>query len=98
MFVAEQNRRDVEKKLRVTSWVGPVVACFGEKEGKIMRSMTRFIVAVSFFAFAGIGLSAVQAEDQKQTTGEKQTTDQKQSQGQDQWRYTFRNGEWWYWL
>jgi hypothetical protein len=75
-----------------------------------MRSMTRFVVAVSFLAFLGIGLSVVQAADQKQTTNPKQTTDQKQTadpkqttdqkqcQGQEQWRYTFRNGEWWYWL
>ena len=63
-----------------------------------MRSMARFVVAASFLAFAGLGLSAVQAAEQKQATDQKQTTDQKQGQGQDQWRYTFHNGEWWYWL
>src|SRR5664280_1684980 len=61
-----------------------------------MRSMTRFVVTASFLAFAGLGLSAVQAAEQKQTADQKQTTDR--SQGQDQWRYTFHNGEWWYWL
>ena len=58
-----------------------------------------------------LGFSAVQAADQKQppdqqkqTVDQKQTTDakksadQKQEQPQEQWRYTFHNGEWWYWL
>jgi hypothetical protein len=50
------------------------------------------------FAVIVLGFSVVQAAEQKQADDQKQTTDQKQSQGQDQWRYTFHNGEWWYWL
>jgi hypothetical protein len=61
-----------------------------------MGSMTRFVVVVSLLAFVGLGLSTVQAVEQKQGAGQKQTTGQKQVQ--DQWRYTFHDGEWWYWL
>jgi hypothetical protein len=61
-----------------------------------MCSITRFVIVACVLAFAGLGLSAVQAAEQKQTADQKQTTLQKQ--GQDQRRYTFHNGEWWYWL
>jgi hypothetical protein len=74
------------------------MSVFRTWEGKIMFSKTRFAVVVVFLAFVGLGVSAVQAAEQKQTLDQKQTTDQKQGQNQDQWRYTFHNGEWWYWL
>jgi hypothetical protein len=69
-----------------------------------MRSMRRLVVVASFLALAGLGLSAVLAADSKQSAGQGQVVQQKQSdhqkQGptQDRWRYTFHNGEWWYWL
>ena len=69
-----------------------------------MRSIARFVVDCEFLAIIVLGLSAVQAAEQKQAADQKQavdqkkTADQKQGQGQDQWRYTFHNGEWWYWL
>ncbi len=51
-----------------------------------MLSMTRFAIVASVLAIGQLALSAVPAADQ--------TT----KQSQDQWRYTFHNGEWWYWL
>jgi hypothetical protein len=51
-----------------------------------MRSIAQFVLVASFLTGMATGLSAVQAADQHATkTG-------------DQWRYTFHNGEWWYWL
>ncbi len=55
-------------------------------EDKIMRSMAQFVLAASFLAGMATGPLAVQAADQRTT------------QGGDQWRYTFHNSEWWYWL
>jgi hypothetical protein len=46
-------------------------------------------VAVAFFAVAQCGLSAAQAAEQLA---------KQEQQAQDQWRFTFHNGEWWYWL
>jgi hypothetical protein len=63
-----------------------------------MRFIARSVVVASFLAVRALGLSAVQAAEQKQAADQKQTTTQKPGQGQDQWRYTFHNGEWWYWL
>lgn len=63
-----------------------------------MRSIVRSVVIASFLAITAFGLSAVQAAEQKQAADQKQTTDQQPGQGQDQWRYTCHNGEWWYWL
>jgi hypothetical protein len=98
IVVAEQELSWCGKE--VASWVlRGLVMCFGKKEGKIMRSIAWFLVAASLLVFTGLGLSAVQAAEQKQATADqKQTTDQKQGQGQDQWRYARHNGEWWYWL
>jgi hypothetical protein len=51
-----------------------------------MRCLVLLAVVAGFLAVAPLGPSAVQAADS--------TT----KQGQNQWRYTFHNGEWWYWL
>jgi hypothetical protein len=61
-------------------------ANFGKKRGETMRSLAMLIVAAAFFAVASSGLPAAQAAEQRA------------KQDQDQWRYTFHNGEWWYWL
>lgn len=61
-----------------------------------MRFIARSVVIAGFLATIVLGLSTVQAAEQKRAADQKQTTVQKQ--GQDQWRYTFHNGEWWYWL
>jgi hypothetical protein len=55
-------------------------------EGSIMRSLARFVLVASFLTGVAGGLSAVQAAEPNV------------AYGQDQWRYTFHNGEWWYWL
>jgi hypothetical protein len=51
-----------------------------------MRSLTLLIVVAGFLAVALLCVPAVQAADKAA------------SQSQEQWRYTFHNGEWWYWL
>ncbi len=51
-----------------------------------MRFLLPLTVVASLFAVANIGFSATQAAEQQP------------AQRQDQWRYTFHNGEWWYWL
>jgi hypothetical protein len=51
-----------------------------------MRSIVRFVLVATVLAGMAGGLSTIQAAEQSAT------------QGQDQWRYTFHNGEWWYWL
>ena len=70
----------------------------------------RSVLIAGFSVVMLFGLSAVQAAEQKQpanqkqaaaqkqTADQKQTTDQNQGQTQELWRYTFHNGEWWYWL
>ena len=69
-----------------------------------MRCVLRGVAVASFLAVSAFAFSTVQAADQKpaasqkQTTTQKLTTNQRQSQRQDRWRYTFYNGEWWYWL
>ena len=63
-----------------------------------MRSMVRFVAVASFLAVTALSLSVAQAAEQKQAADQKQTVDQKQGRRQDLWRYTFHNGEWWYWL
>jgi hypothetical protein len=78
------------------------------KGGKIMRSSMWCVVTAGFLAVTLVGLSIVQAADQKQTTHQKQPVAQKQATdpkptadpkpGDDRWRYTFHNDEWWYWL
>ncbi len=55
-------------------------------EGKIMRSLARLVLVASFLAGLASGLSAIRAAEPNA------------AQGQDQWRYTFHDGEWWYWL
>jgi hypothetical protein len=57
-----------------------------------MRSTAWLTVVVSALAVAGLGQAKLQAADQKQSA------DQEQAQTQEQSRYTFHNGEWWYWL
>jgi hypothetical protein len=51
-----------------------------------MRAIRWVLLAASVFAFTALGLSAVQAAEQRST------------QAQDHWRYLFHNGEWWYWM
>ena len=52
-----------------------------------MRFMTYLIVVAGVLAVAGFGLATLQAAEKTGT-----------AQDQNQWRYTFHNGEWWYWL
>lgn len=59
-----------------------------------MRSVTLFFIVASFLAVATLS----QAAEQKLAADQKQTTRLNQGQNQDPWRYTFHNGEWWYWL
>ena len=67
-----------------------------------MRSMLGLIAVASLLA--GLDVSAIRGADQKQPTNQKDIAGQSESaqqapgQSHDQWRYTFRNGEWWYWL
>lgn len=75
-----------------------------------MYSITRFAIVAGFLAVSGLGLSAIQAAEQKQgaqtkraadkvqPTDQKQTAQEDQQKNQDRWRYTFHNDEWWYWL
>ena len=63
-----------------------------------MRPIACFVAIATLFTVSALGIRAVQAAEQKQVVNQKQTTNQKQSQRQDRWRYTFHNGEWWYWL
>jgi hypothetical protein len=51
-----------------------------------MRSLTCLVVVAAVFALVGFGLATVQAAEQGAAPS------------QDQWRYTFHNGEWWYWM
>jgi hypothetical protein len=58
-----------------------------KKRGMLtMRFMTCLIAVVAVLAVAGFQTATLQAADKES------------AQSQDQWRYTFRNGEWWYWL
>ncbi len=56
------------------------------QRGGIMRSMAMLVVAATFLAVGGIGLPVVQAAEQSTKKDDQQ------------WRFTFHNGEWWYWL
>jgi hypothetical protein len=51
-----------------------------------MRCLVLLVAVASFLAVAPLGPSVGQAADSTS------------KQGQNQWRYTFHNGEWWYWL
>jgi hypothetical protein len=51
-----------------------------------MRYIVLLSIILGVFVIPTIGVSSIQAADQKPT------------QVQDHWRYTFHNGEWWYWL
>ena len=58
-----------------------------------MRSVARSlwimaVVALAVVALAGVAIAATPAAAQTQA----------QDQAQNQWRYTFYNGQWWYWL
>jgi hypothetical protein len=46
-------------------------------------------VAAAFIAVAASGLPAAQSAEQRA---------KQDKQDQEQWRFTFHNGEWWYWL
>jgi hypothetical protein len=60
-----------------------------------MRAKALVGVAAAALVVAGIGLPAVEAAEQKA----KQDQSAKQDKpDQEQWRFTFHNGEWWYWL
>ncbi len=61
-----------------------------------MRSIALFIAATAVLAVAQVGLPAAQAAEQRAKQDQDQKQDQKQNQ--DPWRFTFHNGEWWYWL
>ncbi len=69
-----------------------------------MRSLTSFIMAASLFAVLANAPSAVQAADpqqpavQTQISHHEEPVQEKAQQAQEPWRYTFHNGEWWYWL
>jgi hypothetical protein len=90
------NYLRVGKSLPVGSLGGLRLASFEKKEGLPMCSKTRFFVVASILVFIGLGITTVQAAEQKKTTGQKQTTSRQKVQNQ--WRYTFHNSEWWYWL
>jgi hypothetical protein len=68
-----------------------------------MRSLVWFVVA-GLLATALLGSSAARAANEQQSDKQRQVAEQKQKpvekqgQTQDQRRYTFHNGEWWYWL
>jgi hypothetical protein len=59
---------------------------YEQEEGQIMRSLTCLVIVAGVLAVAGFGLATLQAADGGIT------------QNQDQSRYTFHNGEWWYWM
>lgn len=63
-----------------------------------MCAITRLSILVGFLTCVGLGFSTVQAADQKQAAAERQSSGQTQGAVKDRWRYTFHNGEWWYWL
>ena len=69
-----------------------------------MCSMKWFVVVAGFLAVMAVNFSTVRAADPKQSVAQgqvaeqKQSGEQKQPQDQDRWRFTFHNGEWWYWL
>jgi hypothetical protein len=65
-----------------------------------MRTLARLVFVGGVLTVAGLDLVPLQAAEQRQATDRKQTTTQTpgQKQVQEQWRYTFHNGEWWYWL
>ncbi len=63
-------------------------------KGKIMRSIIRCLLVVNILALLELGVSAAQAADKAAD----KTADKPQAQSQNQWRFTFHNGEWWYWL
>lgn len=63
-----------------------------------MGAIARSSILVGFLTCLGFGFSTVQAGEQKQAAVEKQSSVQTQGAVKDRWRYTFHNGEWWYWL
>ncbi len=60
-----------------------------------MRSLALLIAAAVVFAVAEMGLPAAQAAEQK---AKQEQSAKQDTQDQQQWRFTFHNGEWWYWL
>ncbi len=62
-----------------------------------MRFIARWLVIVVVAAVAD-QLSVSAATVGAKAANQKTVTNQQSSQDQQQWRYTFHNGEWWYWL
>jgi hypothetical protein len=72
-----------------------------------MYFLSRGILVAGCFAVANLGCAVLGAETSKQVSSQppmiekkvdEKIVDQKQKASQDDWRYTFRNGEWYYWL
>jgi hypothetical protein len=90
--------------LRVTGQPANERLYLAERKGKAMKSTTRFLVAAILIVVAGVLVSAAQAAEKKQPAVKGQvakqatSSQQKVAPGSDRWRYTFHNGEWWYWL
>jgi hypothetical protein len=66
--------------------------------------MMRWVVVGGCLTVAQFGLPAAQSTESAQAAPQTQATEQnqavapKQEQAQERYRYTLRNGEWWYWL
>jgi hypothetical protein len=76
-----------------------------ERQGEMMKWITRLVVAASILALVGLGPSAAQAASPlKAAAGQagqivkRQSAPQKSAETVERWRYTFYNGTWWYWL
>ncbi len=63
-----------------------------------MLTRTRLVAVVAAFAVAALTAAAVQAATEQKVVQQKGVAAAKQDQPKEQWRYTFHNGEWWYWL
>jgi len=64
-----------------------------------MKYVKWLVVCGTIFAISAIGNSAAKAAEQKSEPGKVSTTaEQASAQPKEMWRYTFHNGEWWYWL
>ena len=64
-----------------------------------MKFVKWLVVCGSIVAFSAIGYSAAKAAEQKsEPAKDSKTAEQAAAQPKEMWRYTFHNGEWWYWL
>jgi hypothetical protein len=66
--------------------------------GGAMRCIFQLAAVMGAFFLADFGLSLASAADAQTSATQQQTTAAANQQTQDQWRYTFHNSEWWYWL